>query len=107
MIIDTISPLFYLHLLIAFLALTLPGAAIYLGALALWGSRQRRLETELLIAAPALSTAFWPLLLLFTTLLGLSFSPPIVWSVLVVAGIAIALLPGDCSAHPPTLRRVK
>ncbi|MEO6457835.1 MAG: DUF6541 family protein [Chloroflexia bacterium] len=91
MTIDTNSPLFYLHLFIALLALTLPGAAIYLGILAVWGKNERKSELELLIAAPALSTAFWPLLLLFTTLLGFSFSPLVVWSILGLAGIATAL----------------
>src|SRR5688572_14892156 len=92
MTIDTSSPSFYLHLLIALLALTLPGAALYLGAISLRGTTQQRSETELLIAAPALSTAFWPLLMLFTTLLGLGFSPLVVWAVLGIAGIATALL---------------
>ena len=91
MIIDTNLPLFYLHLLIALLALTLPGAAMYLGALALWGKNERKSEMDLLLAAPALSAAFWPLLLLFTTLLGISFSPLVVWSILGLAGIATAL----------------
>lgn len=101
MTIDTNSLLFYLHLFIALLALTLPGAAIYLGALVAWGKNQRRSEVELLIAAPALSTAFWPLLLLFTTLLGLSFSPLAVWSILGLAGIATAIL-GWRLFRPPT-----
>ncbi len=90
--INTNSPLFYLHLFIAFLTLTLPGAAIYLCALAIWGKPGHRSESHLLIAAPALSTAFWPLLLLLTTLFGLALGPIAAWSTLGLTGIASVLL---------------
>ena len=90
--IDTNSPLFYLHLFTALLTLTLPGAAIYLGALAIWGKQRHKLDGHLLIAAPALSVAFWPLLLLFATLFGLALGPTAAWVVLGLTGIATALL---------------
>ncbi|HUP27458.1 MAG TPA: DUF6541 family protein [Chloroflexia bacterium] len=92
---DTTSLEFYLNLLVAVLVLTLPGGAIYLLACRLFGKREARPSIEMLVATPALSIAFWPLLLLYTSLAGGGFSAVLLWVVLAVCGLIAGLLAWD------------
>src|SRR5690349_12169881 len=76
-------------LVVSALLLLLPGTAIYLLARQMFDrSGALSLATALLTGA-GLSIAFWPLLLLYTSLVGLSFSPLYLWIVLVICGLYV------------------
>ncbi len=79
------SPQTYLHLLIALLMLALPGMAVIM-ALRRWLDRQPMGFVSALLPGFGLSIALWPLLLLYISLVGLSFTPWLVWAVLVLSG---------------------
>lgn len=91
--IDIGSLQLYVHLLVAALALVLPGTAVYLLAQqALDANRDSgRLELiGLALRGSFLSIAFWPLLLLYASLAGLRFTPAFVWGVLLICALYLA-----------------
>jgi len=79
------SPQTYLHLLIALLMLALPGMAIVM-ALRRGLDRQPIGFVSALFPGFGLSIALWPLLLLYISLVELSFTLWLVWAVLALAG---------------------
>src|SRR6187401_776995 len=83
------SPLTYLQLVIALLMLALPGVAVVM-ALRRWVDKSPTTLLSALLPGLALSIALWPLLLLYLSLVGLSFAPWLLWTLLVLAAIYIA-----------------
>src|SRR6266566_1427432 len=77
-------------LVVSALVLLLPGTAIYLLARQLFDRSGALSIAVALLTGAGLSIAFWPLLLLFTSLVGLSFSPLYIWTVLAICGVYIA-----------------
>src|SRR6186713_3144460 len=86
---DLNSPLTYLQLVIALLMLALPGVAVIM-ALRRWVDRRPTGLLSALLPGLALSIALWPILLLYLSLVGLSFVPWLIWTLLALAAIYIA-----------------
>lgn len=80
--------------LVATLVLVAPGAALYLGVRRLsgWSVAAGRDVGEALLYGIGLSVAFWPLLLLFVSLVGLRFVPLFLWVVLLGSLMAVVAL---------------
>src|SRR5947209_507187 len=74
-----------LSILLAVLVLVLPGTALYLALSRATREGGNVALTEAALFGIGLSVAFWPLLLLYTSLLGLRFTPPLVWAALVLS----------------------
>src|SRR5438093_696444 len=74
-----------LSTLLAVLILVLPGTALCLALLRATREAGNVALTEAALFGIGLSVASWPLLLLYTSLLGLSFTPPGVWAVLILS----------------------
>src|SRR6476619_18475 len=87
---DIVSLQMALALMVAAIELLLPGTAIYLLARQLLDGDRNFSITNALLTGVGLSIAFWPLLLLYTSLVGLSFSPLFLWIVLAFCAIYIA-----------------
>src|SRR3954468_9983841 len=79
-----------LTLLVAAIELLLPGTAIYLLARQLLDRERTFSIANALLIGAGLSIAFWPLLLLYTSLVGLPFSPLFLWMVLALCAIYVA-----------------
>ncbi len=79
-----------ISLVVSALVLLLPGTAIYLLARQLFDRSGALSLATSLLAGAGLSIAFWPLLLLYTSLVGLSFSPLYLWIVLTICAFYIA-----------------
>src|SRR5438132_3007027 len=84
--IDFASPLLYIHLLIAALVLVLPGIALYMLVSRLVGREASVGLAQAILVGMGVSIAFWPLLLLYMSLVGLGFSPFLLWVLLIVSG---------------------
>lgn len=87
---DLSSPQLYIHLLVLALFLTLPGMALYLAAEQLGGDGRPVSFPRSLLVGVGLSIAFWPLLLLYISLLQLRFTPILLWSILIVATLYVS-----------------
>ena len=87
---DIVSLQTALTLTVAAIELLLPGTAIYLLARQLFDRDRTFSIADALLIGAGLSIAFWPLLLLYTSLIGLAFSPIFLWIVLSVCAIYIA-----------------
>ena len=92
--VDLTSPQTYLYVIMAGLILVLPGTAIYLLAHQLHGSlshaRPDRPDlADALLCSPALAVAFWPLMLLYLTLVGLSLTLPLLIVMLTASALCI------------------
>lgn len=75
---------------ISLLALFLPGTAVYLVAVRVFASRHVPVGPSALLFGIGLSVGFWPLLLLYCSLLGMRFTPLLLWAVLIVSLVAAA-----------------
>src|SRR6476619_4784906 len=87
---DIVSLQMALALMVAAIELLLPGTAIYLLARQLLDRDRNFSIANALLTGAGLSIAFWPLLLLYTSLIGLSFSPILLWMVLALCAIYVA-----------------
>ena len=78
----------------ALMALCLPGTALYMGgAWLFWGRKGTQLALcSALLPGIGLSVAFWPLLLLYLSLLGVGFSAALLWLVLAISLAVIIVL---------------
>src|SRR5436305_6882593 len=81
---DAFSLVTLLRVAASFFILCLPGMAIYSGATRLAGDKRAGFPQTLLFGI-GLSIAFWPLLLLYLTLAGLSLGVVGVWIVLAIS----------------------
>ncbi len=79
-----------LSLVVAALVLLLPGTAIYLLARQFLDREQAFDMADALLAGVGLSIAFWPILLLYTSLVGLSFSPVYLWVILAICAFYVS-----------------
>jgi uncharacterized membrane protein len=79
-----------LSLIVAALVLLLPGTAIYLLARQYLDREQSFDLAGALLMGAGLSIAFWPILLLYTSLVGLSFSPIYLWVILAICALYVA-----------------
>ena len=84
------SPQFYAHVVVALMALTLPGTALYLAVRRIFKSQASLNPIYALWVGAGLSVAFWPLLLFYLTLVGLGIAPFLLWIVLLAAAIYVA-----------------
>jgi hypothetical protein len=99
--VDIFNPQTWLGVLLAAGVICLPGGAIYLLAVRLLSKERGQLGAALLLGI-GLSVAFWPLLLLYLSLVGLRFSPLLLWSVLVLSLGLLVLLFVLSEHRPPT-----
>jgi hypothetical protein len=76
-------------LAVAALTLILPGMAIYLLGRQLFDRELSFSVATALLTGAGLSIAFWPILLLYVSLVGLAFSPIFLWAVLAVCALYI------------------
>src|SRR5438477_12570857 len=76
---------------LAALVLVLPGAALYMGIARAFGSGGDAGLPAALLPSIGLSVAFWPLLLLYISLLGLRLTPVLVW---IILGLSLAAVVG-------------
>lgn len=84
------SPQFYAHVVVALMAVILPGTALYLAVRRIFKSQASLNPIYALSVGAGLSVAFWPLLLFYLSFLGLGIAPILLWTVLLVAGIYVA-----------------
>jgi hypothetical protein len=84
------SPQIYAHVVVALMALTLPGTALYLAVRRIFKSQASQNPIYALSVGAGLSVAFWPLLLFYLTLVGLGIAPFLLWIVLLAAAIYVA-----------------
>ncbi|HYP39942.1 MAG TPA: DUF6541 family protein [Chloroflexia bacterium] len=84
------SPQIYAHVVVALMALTLPGTALYLAVRRIFKNQAGPNPIYALSVGAGLSVAFWPLLLFYLTLLGLGIAAFLLWIVLVAAAIYVA-----------------
>src|SRR6185295_4196337 len=80
---------------LAALVLVLPGAALYMAVARAAGSDADASLPAALLPGIGLSVAFWPLLLLYVSLLGLRLTPPFVWAILGLSLVVILALSRD------------
>jgi hypothetical protein len=85
---DSFSPATLLDIAVALLALCLPGTALYM--VTSWAlGRNAGTPWAAFLPGVGLSVAFWPLLLLYCSLLGARFTPALIWAVL---GLSLAVI---------------
>src|SRR6476646_5899752 len=97
-----------LSLIVAALVLILPGTAIYLLARQFFDRELAFSPATALLTGAGLSIAFWPILLLYVSLVGLAFSPIFLWVVLALCALYVGYriaTTGGLSAMTGSLRQ--
>ncbi|HKP51560.1 MAG TPA: hypothetical protein VJ183_02800 [Chloroflexia bacterium] len=104
---DIFSTSTWLSVILAALVLTLPGTALYMLAARTMKGRAEVGVWPALLPGIGLSVAFWPLLLLYVSLLGLRLDAFAVWLVLGLALVSIVWLSWtDKSPKRPTMEEL-